>query len=145
MASTQLGFNPPATGHQPTVSDDLRRVGTREAYRILSDTFCSFWTHLGAQLEPKLASKLGQVGLKIDILLRSNFEFVSEGILEPLGLDFGSRLGFEIEHKNDLKISSAKNAKFDSRCSGSSIFDVPGSSKIDQKTMPKGLRDKTSS
>ena len=34
LASTQLGFNPPATGHQPTVSDDLRRVGTREAYKI---------------------------------------------------------------------------------------------------------------
>ena len=112
---------------------------------LLSARFCSFRTPLRAQLEPKLASKLGRVGLKNDILLRSNFEFVSEGILEPLGLDFGSRLGSEIEHKNDLKISSAKNAKFDSRCSRSSIFDVPGSSKIDQKTMPKGLRDKTSS
>ena len=38
LASTQLGFNPPATGHQPTVSDDLRRVGTREAYRISLST-----------------------------------------------------------------------------------------------------------
>ena len=76
---------------------------------LLSARFCSFRTPLGAQLEPKLASKLGQVGLKIDILLRSNFEFVSEGILEPLGLDFGSRLGFKIEHKNDLKIRRVKH------------------------------------
>ena len=91
-----------------------------------------------------MASKLGKVGHKIDILLRSNFEFVSEGILEPLGLDFGSRLGSEIEHKNDLKISSAKNAKFDSRCSESSIFDVPETSKIDEKSMPKRLEDRTS-
>ena len=73
-----------------------------------------------------MAPKLGQVGLKIDILLRTNFEIVSEGILEPLGLDFRSRLGFEIEHKNDLKISSAKNAKFDSREGGGSIFEVKG-------------------
>ena len=100
---------------------------------------------LGAQVESKLASKLIQVVLKIDIKIHSNCELVPEGILEPLGLDFGSRLGSEIEHKNDLKISSAKNAKFDSRCSASSISDVSRGSKIEQKTMPKGLRDKTSS
>ena len=56
-----------------------------------------------------MASKLGQVGHKIDILLRSNFEFVSEGVLEPLGLDFGSRLGSEIELKNKLKIRIVKD------------------------------------
>ena len=71
-----------------------------------------------------MASKLGQVGLKIDILVRSNFEFVSEGIWEPLGLDFGSLLCSKTEPKNYLKISSVKNAKCESRVDGSSIFDV---------------------
>ena len=71
-----------------------------------------------------MASKLGQVGLKIDIYLHSNFELVSEWIWEPLGLDFGSLLGSKIELKSELKVRSIENAKYDSRCSGSSIFDV---------------------
>ena len=98
---------------------------------------------LGSQVESKLASKLGQVGLKIDIQLHSNFDFISEGIWEPLGLDFGVVLGSKIEPKKDPKIRSVRNAKFDSRVGGSSIFDVPGTSKIDQKSMPKQLQDRT--
>jgi len=65
--------------------------------------------------------------------------------LEPLGLDFGSLLGSKIELKNDLKIRHVKSVKFDSRVGGSSIFDVPGTSKIDEKSMQKGLQDRTSS
>ena len=93
----------------------------------------------------KRASKLGQVGLKIDIQLHSNFEFVSEGILEPLGLDFGCHLGSKIESKSELKIRSVKNAKFDSRVGGDSIFEVPRGSEIDEKSMQRGLQNKTSS
>ena len=105
----------------------------------------SFWAQLGAQVEPKLAPKLGQVGLKIDVQLHSNFELVSEWILEPLGLDFGSLLGSKIESKNYLKIRLVKNAKFDSRVDGSSIFEVSRGSKIDRKSMRKRLQDRTSS
>ena len=100
---------------------------------------------LGAQVEPKLASKLGQVGLKNDIQLRINFTLVSEGSSEPRGLDFGSLLGSKIEVKNGLKISTVKSVKFDSRAGGSSFFDLSGESKIDEKSMPKGLQERTSS
>ena len=58
---------------------------------------------LGAQVESKLASKLSKVGLKIDIKINSNFELVPEGILDPLGLDFGSHLGSQIEPKTVLR------------------------------------------
>ena len=76
---------------------------------------------------------------------KSNFELVFEWIREPLGLDFGRLLGFQIEVKNDLKIRSVKIAKFDSRFYGSSIFKVSREAKIDEKSMPKGLQDATSS
>jgi len=57
--------------------------------------------------------------------------------LEPLGLDFGVVLGSKIELKNDPKIRSVKNAKFDPRCSESSIIDVSKGSEITQKSMKK--------
>ena len=100
---------------------------------------------MGAQVCSKLASKLAQVGLKINIQLHSNFEFVSEWILEPLGLDFGGHLGSQIESKNELKIRRVKIAKFDSRLHGSSIFDVSRGSKFDEKSMQRGLQNKISS
>ena len=99
----------------------------------------------GGPVGPKLVSELGQVGLKIDAELHANFKFVSEWILEPLGLDFGSLLGSKIGVKNGLKISNVKSVKFDSRVGGSSIFDLSGESKIDEKAMPKGLQERTSS
>ena len=68
-----------------------------------------------------------------------------EWIRDPLGLDFESLLGFKIEIKNDLKIRSVKIAKFDSRIDGSSIFKVSGEAKIEEKSKPKGLQDRTSS
>ena len=70
---------------------------------------------------------------------------VFEWLREPLGLDFGSVLGSKIEVNNDLKISTVKSVKFDSRVGGSSIFDLSGESKIDEKSIPKGLQDATSS
>jgi len=70
---------------------------------------------------------------------------VFEWLREPLGLDFGSVLGSKIEVNNDLKIRSVKIEKFDSRLDGSSIFDVSRESKIDEKSMPKGLQERTSS
>ena len=101
--------------------------------------FLQLGAQLGAQVEPKSAPKLGQVGLKIDVYLHSNFDLVSEGIWEPLGLDFGSLLGSKIESKNDLKIRRVKNAKFASRLHGSSIFEVPRVSEFDEKLMKKRL------
>ena len=51
----------------------------------------------------------------------------------------------QMKLKSELKIRSVKSAKFDSRVDGSSIFEVPRGSKIDEKSMQKRLRDKTSS
>ena len=70
---------------------------------------------------------------------------MSEGILDPRGLDFGSRLESKIEPQNDLKIRSAKSVKFDSRVDGSSILEVSRGSKIDEKSMKKRLQGRTSS
>ena len=55
--------------------------------------------------------------------------------MERLGLDLGSLSGSKIEPKTDLKIRGVKSVKFDSRVDGSSIFEVPGRSKIDKETM----------
>ena len=76
-----------------------------------------------------------QLGSKSTFSSHSNSEFVSEGTLEPLGFDFGILSGYKIEPKNELKIRGVKSVKFDYRSDESSIFDVPGRSKIDQEMM----------
>ena len=45
--------------------------------------------------------------------------------MQPLGLDLGYLLGYEMEHKNELSAKGVEPAKFDSRRRGSSVFDVP--------------------
>ena len=63
---------------------------------------------------------------------------------EHLGLDFEYFLGSKMEPKSELKTRGATFVKFDSRLNGSSIFEVPRGSKIDQKSMQTGLQDRTS-
>ena len=93
----------------------------------------------------QLAPKPSQAATKTDAQPHPNFEQAFEWTREPLRLDFGSPLGSQIEVKNHLKISTVKSVKFDSRVGGSSIFDLSGECKIDEKSMPKGLQDATSS
>ena len=76
-----------------------------------------------------------QLGSEWTFSSHSNSEFVSQGIVERLGLDLGSLSGSKIEPKTDLKIRGVQSVKFDSRVDGSSIFEVPGRSKIDKETM----------
>ena len=102
--------------------------------------FPQFWTPLGAQVEPNLAPKLGQVGLKIGVLLQTNFQSNFERILEYLGIVFGSLLGSGMGPQSELEIRSVESHFFDSRLDGSSIFEVPRGSKIDQKSMQTALK-----
>ena len=60
-----------------------------------------------------------QLGSKSTFSSHSNFEFVSEGTLEPLGLDFDTLSGSKIEPKNELKIRGVKSVKCKSRVDGS--------------------------
>ena len=100
---------------------------------------------MGDQVGPKLASKLAQVRFQIDIQLHTNLDKASVGNLEPLGLDFEGHLASQIEPESELKTRDVKSAKLDSRVGGSSIFEVPRGSEIDEKSMPRGLQDKTPS
>ena len=45
--------------------------------------------------------------------------------MQPLGLDLGYLLGYEMAHENELKAKGVEPANFDSRRGGSSVFDVP--------------------
>ena len=63
--------------------------------------------------------------------------------MEPLGLDFGGMLASKIKSKTKPKIEQLKKQKIDSRFGRGSIFEGQGGSKIDQKSMPKRLQDKT--
>ena len=62
---------------------------------------------------------------------------------EHLGLDFEDFLGSKMEPKSELKTRGAKFVKFDSRQHGSSLFEVPGGSEIDEKLMQTGPQTKT--
>ena len=62
---------------------------------------------------------------------------------EHLGLDFEYFLGSKMEPKSELKTRGAKFVKFDSRLHGSSVFEVPGGSGIDEKLMQTGHQTKT--
>ena len=62
---------------------------------------------------------------------------------EHLGLDFEDFLGSKMEPKSELKTRGAKCVKFDSRLHGSSIFEAPGWSEIDEKLMQTGPQTKT--
>ena len=52
-------------------------------------------------------------------------------------------LSSKIEAKTELNIKTWKYVKFDSGVHGSSIFKGQGGSKIDEKSMPKRLQDKS--
>jgi len=64
---------------------------------------------------------------------------------EHLGLDFEDFLGSKMEPKSELKTRGAKFVKFDSRLHGSSLFEIPGWSEIDDKLMQTGPQTKTAS
>ena len=100
---------------------------------------------MGDQVGPKLASKLAQVRFQIDIQLDTNLDKASVGNLEPLGLDFECHLASQIEPESELKTRGVKSAKLDARLDGRSIFVVPRGFEIDEKSMPRGLQDKTPS
>ena len=52
---------------------------------------------------------------------------------ELLGkIDFEGHLASQIEPESELKTRGVKSAKFDSRVGGSSIFEVPRGSEIDE-------------
>ena len=53
--------------------------------------------------------------------------------MQPLGLDLGYLLGYEMEHKSELKAKGVEPAKFDSRRGGSSVFDFPRGGKTLKK------------
>ena len=93
----------------------------------------------------QLAPKPSQAATKTDAQPHPNFEPAFEWTREPLRLDFGSLLGSKIEVKNHLEIRSVKIEKIDSRLDGSSIFEISREATIDEKSMPKGLQDRTSS
>ena len=84
-----------------------------------------------------MAPSWPQVFFQIDIQLHTNLDKASVGNLEPLGLDFEGHLASQIEPESELKTRGVK--------SGSSIFEVPRGSEIDEKSMPRGLQDKTPS
>ena len=62
---------------------------------------------------------------------------------EHLGLDFEYFLVSKMEPKSELRTRSAKFVKIDSRLHGSSIFEVPGWSEIDEKLVQTGPQTKT--
>ena len=70
-------------------------------------------------------------------------KLVLDWMLEHLGLDFEYFLGSKMEPKSELKTRGAKFVKFDSRLLGSSIFEVPRWSGIDEKLMQTGPQTKT--
>lgn len=74
---------------------------------------------------------------KNDIQVTLFFECVLDWILKPLGVDFGSVLGCNMDSKSVLKLRCEKPAKLASRLSESSIFKDPGGSKIDETTIKK--------
>ena len=75
---------------------------------------------------PSWGPSWSQVAIKIHFEVGQNFDLVSEGILEQLGLDFGGVWGVKMESQNELKIRSMKTRKFDSRRGASSLFEVSG-------------------
>ena len=91
---------------------DFERCEVREDR--FGDPFCP----------PSWAPSWSQNAIKIHLEVGQNFDPVSGRILERLGLDFGGVLGAEIESERKLKIRST-------RLGGSSIFEVPGGSKIE--------------
>ena len=92
-------------------------MGPRPPRSILID--------FGSQHEAKLGPSLGQVGLRIGSILVCFSKLVLDSILHPLGVDFGHLLGSILEPKSELNKKGVETAKFDSRCSGSSILNVP--------------------
>ena len=62
---------------------------------------------------------------------------------EHLGLDFEDFLGSKMDPKSELKTRGAQCVKFDSRPHGSSIFEVPGWSEIDENLMQTGPQTET--
>ena len=105
-------------------------------FQFSPNDFDNFDANLGPKLGSKLAQNRHLTSLKFRVRFWRDFGASWARFWEP----FGSK----IEIKTKLKIRSVNNAKFDSRVDGSSIFDVPGRSKIDQKSIRKGLQDKTS-
>ena len=79
-----------------------------------------------------MASKLAQVRFQIDIQLDTNLDKASVGNLEPLGHDLEGHLASQIEPESELKTRGVKSAKLHSRVGGSSIFEVPRGSEIDE-------------
>ena len=55
-----------------------------------------------------VGGKLGQVAIKIYFQAYENFDPISEGILENLGIDFGWFWGAIMESKTEPKIRSMK-------------------------------------
>ena len=58
-------------------------------------------------------------------------------MLEHLGIDFEDFLGSKVDPKSELKTRGAQCVKFDSRLHGSSIFETPKGSKINEKLKQK--------
>ena len=57
---------------------------------------------------PSWGPSWSQVAIKIHFEVGQNFDLVSGGILEQLGLDFGGGWGVKMEPQNELKIRSMK-------------------------------------
>ena len=82
--------------------------------------------------------------LKFVIQTSCCVNFVFHLIFDPLGVDFGTLVGSKTDPNMGAKSNVAKTQKLAFRLHGNAIFEVPGGSKIDQKSMPKPLQDKTS-
>ena len=57
---------------------------------------------------PSWGPSWSQIAIKIHFEVGQNFDLVSGGILEQLGLDFGGVWGVKMESQNELKIRSMK-------------------------------------
>ena len=90
-------------------------MGGAQAFKI---DFDRFWEPTWGQVGAKLASES-------DPYRHVFSKLVLDLILQPLGLDFGLLLGSILEPKSELNKRGVETAKFDSRCSGSSILNVP--------------------
>ena len=90
-------------------------LGGAQAFKI---DFDRFWEPTWGQVGAKLASES-------DPYRHVFSKLVLDSILHPLGLDFGHLLGSKMEPKNELNKRGVETAIFDSRCSGSSILNVP--------------------
>ena len=70
------------------------------------------------------------------------FDFVSDRVLEPLGLDVGAIFGVNFGPRKVSKLKRPMCTKLYYLQYETMVFNLPRGSKIEEKSMPKRLQDK---